>query len=201
MRAAVLALAVALAPVLPPMPAPAQTAVFTPPPVGTEWTYRKEFRAERGRRLPDALWNGMPLLTWLRREPEGRFRDHFRTDTGAWVVTLADDGTPVAGASPDNGALDWPLAVGKRWQAEFRAESWNPRRSVPTRIDWTVEAEETHETPFGPVTAFRLRGVSPGTVRTNWFAPALGVYLRQRVEEGGRVTLDRELVEYRLPAQ
>lgn len=181
---------------LPRAAAGAETADFAPPPVGARWTYLRNGVPEEGRRVADREWRGRRLLAYERREEGRGFVDLFLALSGAWVATLRAGGEAVDGASPNNFALDWPLAEGRSWVARFTYEDYRTGRSEPSVIDWSVRAVRNFDTPFGRIRAFGLRGTSPGVVRGNWFAPALGLYYRQTVEEGGRMTLDRVLTDF-----
>ncbi len=161
-------------------PAGAQIAEFNPPPVGATWTYDKDGEAEVLQRLQDGIFKDQAVIridvgdekTWL-----------YTTDSLNWVATLDVDNNPVTSATPSTGGFHWPLWVGKKWTSTFtfrdhkRGKSW-----AGGQTHWMVEAIEAVETPAGSFNTYRLQsepGKHNATVQTVWYAPDLGIVVKQ----------------------
>ncbi len=92
---------------------------------------------------------------------------------------------------PDNGALRFPLAVGKSWRHPFIRVL--PRRDPPETemvADVTVKAYERITVPAGALDAFRIESAErtvrdtgePPFYATYWYAPAAKTIIKYRAE-------------------
>jgi hypothetical protein len=122
------------------------------------------------------------------------------------IARLKGD-TPVFLMKPHEGQFTWPLWVGKRWTSSFDAKDLAQRRQFPdVTSEWSVETYEEIIVPAGTFKAFRLKSApsrNQSVAYTLWYAPELGLLVKQIVERGatnylggGKAT--NELVEYEL---
>ena len=86
---------------------------------------------------------------------------------------------------PDDGALRFPLAVGRSWRHQYVRvvhRSGVPNREEEMVIEATVRAYERIQVPAGMLEAFRVESVlhEPGVAlnATYWYAPAVKTIVR-----------------------
>jgi hypothetical protein len=174
-------------------------AEFNPPPVGTVWVYDEAGAERQYQRLPDGTFKGLPVA----RLSTGEGIEAL--DAGSWslVAKFDDKGELVTSAEPNNGDLNWPLEVGKKWQA-VRTYSFHPRNKSwsGATTQWVVEAYEEVDTPAGAFMAFRLQstGVKHDTTeRTVWYAPDPGVVVKEIYKRSNGSGFTRSLKSIHLP--
>lgn len=186
-------------------PAGAEVAEYAPPPVGTKWTYSRDGKKEVQQRLADGTYKNQPVMridtgnggAWL-------------LDAGSsnWVAALDANGRPMTSSTPHLGIFHWPLWVGKKWTSTYTYRDHKQDRSwVGGQTHWTVEAIEDVTTPAGTFKTFRLQS-EPGrhnaTKQTLWFAPELGIMVRQDFRRTanhylGAGGFERVLISYSRP--
>lgn len=187
-------------------PAETEVAEYSPPPVGTVWTYADGERQTTWQRLPDGSYGGRPVM---RMDTGDGFVSLLEPSSWNVVATTDGDGTVKTSATPHVGALDWPLWVGKEWTATRTWRDHNRGRSWEgVTTYWKVEAIEDITTPAGTFRAFRIQS-TPGrydaTSYTHWYSPELGIYVKQRYRRTARHYLgeggyELVLVEYSRPS-
>lgn len=162
-------------------------AEFVPPAPGTVIAYRTS--NSRGgsssyrQTIRHDTYKGRPVI--VAASPDDRTKAYFDQANGAWLMTLLD-GKPRTSAEPSSMDYEWPLQVGKKWVARYKyddhtsGQSWSPIEQT-----WTVEGTETITVPAGTFETFRLRstpGQNVAQVTIRWFAPSVGLYVKQRVD-------------------
>lgn len=140
--------------------------------------------------------------------PDDRTKTYLERATGSWFLTTFDE-KPRASAEPSWGDFEWPLRVGKTWVARYQYNDHVGGRSWSgSEQSWRVEATETITVPAGTFETFRLRsapGRNVSIITTRWYAPALGLYVKQRTERTaghyqGAGWSSVELTEYKRPS-
>lgn len=149
--------------------------------------------------LEDGTYKGMPVF----QVTDGV--DTFVLDkaTRNWIATLRE-GKERRSASPHVRSFSWPLWVGKKWKAKYKYRDHERGSSFDVRYDWKVEDYKEVTVPAGTFKAFKLHGRNPYSERTDWFAPEVKSYVKQKYERKRKHFLGwggytRELVEY-IPA-
>ena len=193
-------------------PPPIDRPAFT---VGDRWVFAGRSGARReavyqGRRN-DALQfrlTGTP--------PEGSQRpitvEELRSADLAQITGTAQFSGMAVEYRPDNGALRFPLVVGKSWRHSYVRVV---RRAVPPTppeeemiVEATVTSYERIIVPAGSFAAFRIestirsaaRDTLPPLYETYWYAPAAKSIIKyQAVTSAGRLRIEGDaLVEYQL---
>jgi hypothetical protein len=161
--------------------------------IGDQWVYRLS-----DARTGEKRWEGTHVLEALtedrivvRTGPAGR-----NTYTRDWNLTEMKQGDSVTfAARPAWGYYQFPLEVGKQWDAKFDATSRGGQRTARWQWKVRVEAVESVNVPAGTFEAFKLRyegyfNVSEGTRNWNgsrsetlWYAPAVKRHVRFEFEE------------------
>ena len=107
---------------------------------------------------------------------------------------------------PDDGALRFPLEVGKSWQHRYvRVLQRRTQQQHEVVVDAQVQSYERIVLPGGPFDAFRIESVSksstanvPPVAATYWYAPAAKAIVKYQAEvtaPGITATIAFELVE------
>lgn len=176
--------------------------VFTPPEIGTVWTYARGNRSETFERIADATRNGQTYVVYRSTYAGRTLINYFLPETGSWFVSTDATGKEVASAKPQNYQLDWPLVPGKEWAARFTLDEYDSDTVAPRDISWLVVREETASLPIGPTRVVRIEGTAKDGARTNVFAPRLGVYvIQETLRPDGSVRFRRTLTDYDPPAK
>ncbi|HEV8458552.1 MAG TPA: tetratricopeptide repeat protein, partial [Methylomirabilota bacterium] len=124
-------------------------------------------------------------------------------DSRNWLATLWQD-QPRFSAAPHNGAFSWPLEVGKSWTAIYEYQDYQRGRRFP-RVQWQWRvAHEDVRVAGGTFKAFRLEGTGPVDSTTVWYAPEVGLIVKQVSERAARHYLGpgrtaTELIRYAPP--
>jgi hypothetical protein len=118
----------------------------------------------------------------------------------SWLMELVDGAVEARGTPPDR-RFDWPLAVGKEWEATYTLENLREGTTETRSWRYRVDAVDMVTVPAGTFQAFHLTGKdSTGKlVREYWYAPDLKGLVKQRVFHPYGVE-NRELVEYTFKA-
>jgi hypothetical protein len=183
--------------------------------VGDRWVFAGRSGARReavyqGRRN-DALVFGLTGAP-----PEGSRRpttvEELRSGDLAQITGTAQFSGATVEYRPDNGALRFPLAVGKSWRHSYVRVI---RRAVPPTppeeemiIEATVKSYERITVPAGSFAAFRIestirsvtRDTLPPLYETYWYAPAVKAVIKYQGETSpGRLRIEGdELAQYEL---
>jgi hypothetical protein len=197
------------------------TPLAPPPPVdqpslstGDRWDFtgRSGARSEivyQGRRN-DAL-----VFRLSGGPPEGSRRpatvEELRSDDLAKITGTAQFTGAAIEYRPDDGALRFPLAVGKSWRHSYvrviRDAVLPIRPEEPMIVEVTVKSYERITVPAGSFAAFRIEstttsadGTAPPFYATYWYAPAAKTVIKYQAETtAGRLGLRMEgdaLAEY-----
>ena len=183
--------------------------VTSPPPTSTlapvwergyEWKYR--WTSPQG--------SGTFVRTVVREETVSGV-PHYVVKTGsrdiyytkadlAWLMERVDGAVETRGTPPDH-RFDWPLAVGKEWDATYTLENLIERTTETRPWRYRVDAVEAVTVPAGTFYAFHLTGkdLTGRLVREYWYAPDVKGLVKQRVFHPYGVE-NWELVEYTLKA-
>ena len=118
----------------------------------------------------------------------------------AWLMERVDGAVETRGTPPDR-RFDWPLAVGKEWDATYTLENLIERTTETRPWRYRVDAVDAVTVPAGTFHAFYITGKDPTgrLVREYWYAPDIKGLVKQRVFHPYGVE-NRELVEYTLKA-
>lgn len=118
----------------------------------------------------------------------------------AWLMERVDGAVETRGTPPDR-RFDWPLAVGKEWDATYTLENLIERTTETRAWRYRVDAVDAVTVPAGTFHAFHVTGKDPTgrLVREYWYAPDIKGLVKQRVFHPYGVE-NRELVEYTLKA-
>jgi hypothetical protein len=116
----------------------------------------------------------------------------------AWLMERVDGAVETRGTPPDR-RFDWPLAVGKEWDATYTLENLIERTTETRPWRYRVDAVDAVTVPAGTFHAFHVTGKDPTgrLVREYWYAPDIKGLVKQRVFHPYGVE-NRELVEYTL---
>ena len=186
---------------------PVDAAASAPPPTaalaplwerGYEWKYR--WTSPRG--------SGTFVRTVVGEESASGV-PHYVVQTGSrdiyytkadlgWLMERVDGAVETRGTPPDR-RFDWPLAVGKEWDATYTLENLIERTTETRAWRYRVDAVDAVTVPAGTFHAFRVTGKDPTgrLVREYWYAPDIKGLVKQRVFHPYGVE-NRELVEYTL---
>ena len=190
-------------------PAGPPAGVFTAdvgfPPLGTKWLYRRvDQRGTTGTTmftvLEEGTYQGKPVY----RVDVGGLDIYIYDKATANKMALIRGGKELFASLPHDGALSWPLWVGKSWTATY---TWYDREYGLTErdvnISWKVEAYEDVETPAGRWKAFRLHMSSRGgtVLSIFWYAPEVRFVVKAVHEQTSRHPLGYgkrvdEVIEY-----
>lgn len=132
-----------------------------------------------------------------------------RDDIEAWLaadtlslgrVMHADN--EVESYQPDWADWRWPMFVGKTWSSDYRHKT-GAVFEEPAHAQWTVAAYEDVTVPAGTFKAFRIERI-PGAntiyVATRWYAPSVGLMIKQiESQTDRRGEIVEELVSYTGP--
>jgi len=188
---------------------PVAAAASAPPPTsalaplwerGYGWKYR--WTSPRG--------SGTFVRTVVREETVSGV-PHYVVQTGsrdiyytkadlAWLMERVDGAVETRGTPPDR-RFDWPLAVGKEWDATHTLENLIEGTTETRPWRYRVDAVDAVTVPAGTFHAFHVTGKDPTgrLVREYWYAPDIKGLVKQRVFHPYGVE-NRELVEYTLEA-
>jgi hypothetical protein len=101
------------------------------------------------------------------------------TADGGWAAILSPDGKPILSYDPPFG-FDYPLMVGKTWTKSYKLTVHASRRVFPFDATFKVEAYEDVTVPAGTFKAFKISSsTNTGSEDTYWFAPELGLFVKQ----------------------
>lgn len=185
-----------------------QAETFVPPPAGTRVVYRTLNNSggtgSYTRIIQHETYNGQPVFAAA--SPDNRGRAVFNQGTGAWIADLLD-GKLQRASTPSSMDYQWPLQIGKNWAAKYDFTDHLAGKSWAIAQNWAVEATETVTVPAGTFDTFRLQSIpvqNVAVVTTRWYAPSLGVFVKQRAERDsshyqGPGWTTTELAEYTKP--
>jgi hypothetical protein len=176
---------------LPVSPAPKEANASPPiaeqpgwPRVGSTWTLAQETTGSfsgasgeiRSRALGPQDWSGRKVMAVESGENVWYFDDKKRT------VAQMRAGKPVATYDPGEAVYEWPLAVGRAWQARYRYLTHATGQATDVQFDVRVEGYEKITTPAGTFDTYRISMTSPTAVLTRWYSPKLGILIKDRFE-------------------
>ncbi len=176
----------------------AERVSYTPPPVGT----RMVWKTSKGKLSPFSVVS-------LNSEFKGQKAIKYSTKLG-FIFTRSSDGNRIGGTTqkgrdrfvvnPHNGALNFPLYVGKKWSHKYTFQRLDRARTGSRSFSATVEAWEDLQTPLGKLRTLRIKkkwSFGRGT-STSWYAPKLGLVVKDtyssRIRNNGG-----ELISYKRP--
>ena len=179
---------------------------FTPPPLGSTFTFSRTNMGSFGSGTERATW------TAAERVWEGKRMTAIVTPTGAsllnaegaFVAILGPNDTPILSFDPAMG-YDYPLAVDKTWTKSCRMTVHAAQRTVPLDNTFKIEAYEEVTVPAGKFKAFKLIYFNTvGEEFISWLIPELGqsvkrVQKRTAKYPAGPGTREEELISYTIP--
>lgn len=118
----------------------------------------------------------------------------FDKEHGNAVAFFGSNGKIRARFRPHVGTLNWPMFVGKSWTHTYTSER-ERRKSKIGPYTHSVAAYETITVPAGSFRAFRIVSTKNATSRTTWFAPKLGILVKQSERKNGRTTFSLVLIK------
>lgn len=126
---------------------------------------------------------------WLRRENRA-------------LTYTAQGGKTIDTYSPDWNDWQWPLEVGRTWTSTYNFSSGG-RSASNAGATWSVKAEESVTVPAGSFKALRIErapGNQSNHVVTRWYAPELGLVVKQVESRSGQPgQIVQELVSHKSP--
>lgn len=161
-------------------------ARYVAPPLGSTWTQTYRNTGSFGSGTPTATiqatertWEGKRYLAFV--GPTGTILAN--PVDGAWSTILAPDGSPAISFDPPGG-YDYPLVVDKTWTRNVRQTLHKANKTLQNEVKYKVEAYEDVTVPAGTFKAFKIRqqwflDSKLGADNTNWFAPELGIFVKQ----------------------
>jgi len=186
-------------------PAPDTTVSLKFPPPDSRWITRSTdqsggFWMTTLTVLDPGSFHGKPVL----RVSDGTQMLLFDRDSRNWLATLRQD-QPRFSAAPHVGMFSWPLEVGKQWTAIYEYQDYQRGRSL-RRIQWQwrVAAHEEVRVAGGTFKAYRLEGTGPVDSTTLWYAPEVGLIVKEVYERSpkhylGASRVATELIRYAPP--
>lgn len=184
---------------LPQGPRPVQT--------GTRWVVaernRGSFGWEQRKFLAEALgervWRGQAVRAFS----DGEAITY--VDASTYGVVARVRGGVVLETFDPPPSWDWPIAVGKSWEREFRYTDHEHGRTVASiRARYKVEGYGEVTVPGGTFKAFRIICETPEATVISWWSPEIGLTVRSVVERTtehylGRGTRELEVLLYETP--
>lgn len=127
-----------------------------------------------------------------------------------WVLVkqVEEDGQAITSARPTHPLiqakwLDFPLAVGKKWEKQFT--QWQSGSNYHYTSAYTVLSYEEVNVPAGKFMAFKIKEEQTSSssrwgVRYFWYAPEVGYYVKRKraPEEGGNTSYWATVKDYEL---
>ena len=178
---------------------------FTPPPLGSTFTFSRTNMGSFGSGTERATWTAAERIWEGKRMtalgiPGGMA---LMNADGNNVAYLGPDDKPTVSFDPPIG-WDYPLEVGKTSTKSYRLTVYATKQTVP--FDWTykIEAYEDVTVPAGTFKAFKISSSDTlGQEQTGWFIPDLGVWgkrsdRRTAKYPAGPGTREIELLSYTL---
>jgi len=182
-----------------------RTERYVAPAVGTTFTnmrrdtgsYGSSTVQMPGKYLGEQMWRGQkvhafetPELTTL-----ATTGDRFA------FITQVKGGAPIVTWNPPV-AWELPLEVGKKWTRKYSFTIHAANRTLAVEDAQVVEAYEDVSVPAGTFKAWRVRSTDNlGNENTQWYAPDLGVFIKQNLRRtaknaAGAGTREIELISY-----
>jgi hypothetical protein len=170
----------------------------------SSWTFERRDSGSFGkgvafqtnRMLADRTWQGRKVQAI--ELPQGvRLSD---ADKGDWLAMVKGDATLLTW-EPSLG-YDWPLAVGKSFNRNYRVVNHVTKQTTEVRSTMTVQALEDVTVPAGTFKAFRIHYAdSLGLESVNWFSPDAASWVKIQTKRdakhpAGPGTQDLELFSY-----
>jgi hypothetical protein len=170
----------------------------------SSWTYERRDSGSFGKGTAYATTRALGERTWQGRKvlatetAQGiRLTD---PDKGDWLAMVKGD-TTLLTWEPSLG-YDWPLAVGKSFNRNYRFVNHVTKQTTEVRSTMTVQALEDVTVPAGTFKAFRIHYAdSLGAESTNWFSPDAVAWVkiqnkRDAKHPAGAGTQDLEMLSY-----
>jgi hypothetical protein len=176
---------------------------FTPPPLGSTFTFSRSNTGSFGSGTEKATWTATER-TWEGKRmtalgiPGGV--GLFNAD-GNQVAILGPDDKPILSYDPPIG-YDFPLEVGKTSTKSYRVTVHATKQTMPFDWTWKVEAYGDVTAPAGTFKAFKISTSDTfGQEQTGWMIPELGVWgkrsdSRTAKYPSGAGTREIELISY-----
>jgi hypothetical protein len=167
---------------------------------GSEWAYR--WHSERGKGtfvyvldreevLDGAAW-------YVLKGPTAEV--YYRKDDLATSIDVVK-GEVTLRRSPPLRAYRWPLTIGDEWEQTYVLERPKEKQSDEITAMCRTEREETVTVPAGSFHAVKSVCHHKSTGRLlieSWYAPEVGMFVRDISSLRGGGTRERELTQYRL---
>jgi hypothetical protein len=150
-----------------------------------------------GKYLGEQMWRGQYVHAF--ESPE--FTTLATTGDRFAFITQVKGDTPIFTWNPP-AAWELPLEVGKKWTRKFSFTIHAANRTLAVEEAQTVEAYEDVAVPAGTFKAWRVRSTDNfGNENLQWYAPDLGVFLKQSLRRtakhaAGPGTREIELISY-----
>ena len=154
---------------------------YVAPPVGSTWTQAQRNTGSYGTGTAQVPFK-RGVRTW-----EGKSLGALETPQqvtvvtadGGWAAILSPDDKPIVSYDPPIG-FDFPLVVGKTWTKSYRMTVIAKNQVIPFDATYKVEAYEDVTVPAGTFKAFKISSsTNTGSEDTYWFAPELGLFVKQ----------------------
>lgn len=167
---------------------------------GYEWTYRYGFSGEpylRAWRKVEGKKNFEGTVCYVAK---GSLRSRIK-----WYWTLdlnlkafVSQGKIQIKCIPDHPLLDWPLQVGKTWEATYIYQERN-REPETRKAEFKVVKKEKVEVPAGEFWALKIVEKVNGSIREEaWYSPKAKMFVKQKAYWIGKGVMTWELLEYRI---
>ena len=180
---------------------PAEAGAYVAPPLGSTWT---EVRHDTGSYGAGSIVTTYRSMERKGGEENGRALVTLRGTTlvnskGEALALVSQRGKTIVNWDPPIG-LSFPLVVGKRWSRPYKVTMLGGRKTFAMDTTWKVEAFEDVTVPAGTFRTFKVSySDSVGNENTYWFAPELGIYVKQELRrtskfQDGAGTREIELI-------
>jgi hypothetical protein len=190
-------------PVAAPSTATPLTPALAPTPLkrGSEWAYRWETPRGKGTFVyvldREEVRDGS---AWYVLKGPTTELYHRKTDLALALDVVA--GEVSSRRSPPQEMYKWPLSPGQEWDQTYTYERPKQRETEEIVATCKTEGPETVTVPAGSFQAFKSTCRNKRTgwlIFESWYAPEVGMFVRDvsTLREGG--TRQRELTQYRFP--
>ena len=151
-----------------------------------------------GKYMGEQMWRGQKVHTF--QTPEATL---YATagERFAFIAQVRGE-TPILTWNPPV-AWELPLEVGKKWTRKYSLTVHAAKRTIDVEDAQVVEAYEDVTVPAGTFKAWRVRSTDNlGNENLQWYAPDLGIFMKQSLRRTGRHaagpgTREIELVAYK----
>jgi len=163
---------------------------YEPPVAGTTYENARRDTGSYGsssvripsRYLGEISWQGERVHAFESSEQtfHGTVGDRF-----AFIRAVKGD-SPLVTWNPPAG-WELPLVVGKKWKRQYTMTLHTAARAIAVEDAQEIEAFEDVTVPAGTYKAWRVRTVdNQGNENLHWYAPALGIFIKQSLRRTSR---------------